>query len=193
MARSQAQETQVKATHTPDAVDTMITEIIQREGGYVNHPADKGGPTKYGVTQVTYSRHLGRQATIDDVQKMPLDVAREIYRKTYFDGPGLARLPAEVQPVVFDMAVHSGPKQAIRIVQDAINAAGFGPCKVDGIIGSTTCTRAATAQKEVGDLFNDTIVMKRIEFLESILQRRPRQEVFRKGWMRRAKSFFKRG
>ena len=31
-------------------VDQMIDDILRREGGYVNHPADKGGPTKYGIT-----------------------------------------------------------------------------------------------------------------------------------------------
>ena len=34
-------------------IDAMITDVIRREGGYVNHPADKGGPTKYGITHKT--------------------------------------------------------------------------------------------------------------------------------------------
>ena len=32
-------------------VDELIDELIEREGGYVNHPADRGGPTKFGITE----------------------------------------------------------------------------------------------------------------------------------------------
>ena len=40
------------------SVRHIIKEIIRREGGYVNHPNDRGGPTKYGVTHKTLSRYL---------------------------------------------------------------------------------------------------------------------------------------
>lgn len=40
-------------------VDEMIDAIIRREGGYVNHPADRGGPTRYGITMATLSEELG--------------------------------------------------------------------------------------------------------------------------------------
>jgi hypothetical protein len=30
----------------------MIDRLIRREGQYVNHPSDRGGPTNYGVTQI---------------------------------------------------------------------------------------------------------------------------------------------
>ena len=32
-------------------VDELIDELIEREGGYVSHPADKGGPTCFGITE----------------------------------------------------------------------------------------------------------------------------------------------
>ena len=32
-------------------IDTLIDGVIGREGGYSNHPADRGGPTRWGVTE----------------------------------------------------------------------------------------------------------------------------------------------
>ncbi|MES2753138.1 MAG: glycosyl hydrolase 108 family protein, partial [Pseudomonadota bacterium] len=31
-------------------IATLIDAVIGREGGYSNHPADRGGPTRWGVT-----------------------------------------------------------------------------------------------------------------------------------------------
>lgn len=28
-------------------IDSLIDEVIGREGGYANHPADRGGPTRW--------------------------------------------------------------------------------------------------------------------------------------------------
>ena len=33
--------------------DRIIDGLIVAEGGYVDHPADRGGPTKYGITRKT--------------------------------------------------------------------------------------------------------------------------------------------
>ena len=38
-------------------VDVLIDELIEREGGYVNHPADRGGPTRFGITEAVARAH----------------------------------------------------------------------------------------------------------------------------------------
>ena len=38
-------------------VDQLIDAVIDREGGYVDHPADKGGPTRFGITQAVARAH----------------------------------------------------------------------------------------------------------------------------------------
>ena len=40
-------------------VETLIERVLDREGGYVNHPADKGGPTCFGITEAVARAHDG--------------------------------------------------------------------------------------------------------------------------------------
>ena len=69
-------------------IDTILDEIIRREGGYVNHPADRGGPTNFGITAQTLGswRKLGRPATAAEVQALTETEARAIYRQQYITG-----------------------------------------------------------------------------------------------------------
>ena len=41
----------------PIDVDQLIDALIEREGGYANHPADKGGPTCFGITEAVARAH----------------------------------------------------------------------------------------------------------------------------------------
>ena len=38
-------------------VDALIDGLIEREGGYVSHPADTGGPTCFGITEAVARAH----------------------------------------------------------------------------------------------------------------------------------------
>jgi lysozyme family protein len=40
-----------------DHIDQLIDELIAREGDFVDHPADIGGPTRWGITQAVARRH----------------------------------------------------------------------------------------------------------------------------------------
>lgn len=172
-------------------VDQMVDEILRREGGYVNHPNDRGGPTNMGITQKTLSGWLGRKATVDDVKRLDLETAKEIYIKDYLSGPRIDTLPSEIVPQVFDISINSGPRTAVKLVQKAVNLAGFGPIGSDGVMGPKTRKASETAQNAMGDLFNNSIAYERINFYERIIDRDPTQEVFRKGWINRAKEFLK--
>ncbi len=37
--------------------DEIFNAILGKEGGYVNHPDDKGGPTNWGITQAVARAH----------------------------------------------------------------------------------------------------------------------------------------
>ncbi|MGH6899324.1 MAG: glycoside hydrolase family 108 protein [Geminicoccaceae bacterium] len=171
------------------AVEQMIDDVIRREGGFVDHPLDRGGPTNFGITQATLSRHLGRPASTADVRRLSRATARKIYRREYFEGPRIGQLPARVQPFVLDAAVNHGPGQAIRFVQRVCNGAGFGPLVVDGACGPRTSLAAAEAARAMGDWLLAALVEERRNFYLALVERRPEQRVFLDGWLNRLAAF----
>ncbi|PAM44525.1 hypothetical protein CEJ64_20235, partial [Acinetobacter baumannii] len=61
-------------------MEQYLDELLKREGGDVNNPADRGGATKYGITQAV-ARTSGFKGNMKD---LPLEVAKAIYRKNYW-------------------------------------------------------------------------------------------------------------
>ncbi len=61
----------------PNSIDELVDALIEREGGYVNHPADRGGATCWGITETVARAHGYRGA----MRKLPRDKAAEIYRR----------------------------------------------------------------------------------------------------------------
>lgn len=170
-------------------VDEMIADIIDREKGYVNHPADKGGPTKYGVTQATLSMYLGRRATIEDVKNLTEDVADKIFKYIYYFTPKLDLLPEIIQPLVFDISVNSGPRKSIELFQDVLNDNGFDVGSIDGFVDAKTIKAAKEAYVYLGLKLVNLLVDRRIAFYKAIIRHDSTQKVFEKGWLARAESF----
>lgn len=170
------------------SIQDMLNDMVEREGGFVNHPNDRGGATKYGVTIGTLSKYLGKPATISDVKALDVETAKDIFSRSYFLAPGLDGLPSNIQPVAFDMSVLHGPRAAVRMIQEVLTLAGF-PCDADGRIGPKTRMLAKTAGILMGDFLVNAIVERRVEFLNAIVEARPSQSVFINGWTRRANSF----
>jgi lysozyme family protein len=171
------------------AVDRMIDDVIRREGGYVDQRADRGGPTKFGITQATLSRHLGHSAEVEEVRQLSPECARQIYLQDYYERPGIDRLPERIQPFVFDSAVNHGPARAIRFLQQVCNAAGFGMLRVDGICGPVTARAAATADGAMRDWLLAALVEERRNFYYAIVEGDPSQQVFLEGWLNRLAEF----
>jgi lysozyme family protein len=171
------------------SVEQMIDDVIRREGGYVDHPQDRGGPTNFGITRSTLSRHLGRPASADEVRRLERAVAAEIYRREYYEAPGIDALPARIRPFAFDAAINHGPGRAIRFVQQVCDAAGFGPLAADGQCGPRTRQAAAHADRAMGDWLLAALVEERRDFYLALVARDPAQRVFLRGWLNRLAEF----
>lgn len=92
------------------------------DGHYTNIPEDRGGPTKYGITQRTYSqRYKGL------VEHATLEEAFAIYREDYWDVYKTKAIPMDLDDVppefaiaVFDSGVNCGPNRAYRWGTEAL-------------------------------------------------------------------------
>lgn len=158
----------------------IIRDLLAVEGGYVNHPDDRGGPTKYGITRITLSDWRSLNCTPQDVESLSEDEATEIYRQNYFFGPRINHLPEAYQPIVLDGAVWSGPVISIQELQRVLSVSP------DGIIGPKTCAAAESTPPHLGIV---AITRSRVDRLARLIQHDPSQVAFLRGWMRRALRF----
>lgn len=155
----------------------MIQRVITREGGFVDHPNDKGGPTNMGITLTTLTLWLGRKATVDEVKGLSVEQARDIYFEVYLVRPNILSIDdAKVREAVFDEAVNSGPGTAIRHFQRALGV------KDDGVLGPVTLARWHTLVPLVVII---KLFAERMKFYASIITRDSTQRVFAAGWMNR--------
>lgn len=170
-------------------ITEMINDVLTKEGGYVNHPADRGGPTNFGITQKTLSKYLETAVTVDMVKAMDVETARDIYELNYYRAPRIDRLPPAIQHFLFDCAVNHGPRRAIKFLQETCNEAGFGPLTVDGLVGPKTKAQAYSCQESMGDWFLVALIEERQMFYVEIVENDETQIAFLKGWLNRARSF----
>jgi lysozyme family protein len=108
--------------------DAAFEKLIGHEGGYSNNPADLGGETMFGIT-LRVARANGYVGAMRD---LPLDTAKDIARRAYWDAVQADTLPDALRFDVFDGAYNSGPGQSIRWLQRAVYATP------DGVIGGNT-------------------------------------------------------
>lgn len=162
-------------------VDDLISNVIVREGGYINHPNDRGGPTNWGITQNTLTRWSGSNATADDVKNLSKDVAAKIYKAFYFDG--LEDITdAKTLEFLFDYSVNAGNGAAIKAVQNAIGT------KADGQWGPNSA-KALAAYGDQSKLYWPCICYRFDHFMR-IMANDPSQTVFSNGWANRMKEFW---
>src|ERR1700761_6411440 len=85
----------------------LSDELIEREGGYVARAEDKGGPTRFGITQAVARAHGYGGA----MAGLPRETAVAIYRADYWTRPGLeavAPLAPKIAEELFDTGVNMG-------------------------------------------------------------------------------------
>ncbi len=163
--------------------DRVIEDILEREGGYVDHPADRGGPTNWGITQATLADWRAQPVTAADVQALTRDEAKRIYWHRYVTGPGYLDAIDDEKLLAFvvDYAVHSGPGRATKALQRALDVTD------DGVIGRET-KRVLAASWGSPSVFR-ALMADRLQHLARIALNDRSQLVFLNGWINRVVSF----
>ena len=176
-----------------------ITKTLRYEGvssssdGYVDHPNDRGGATKYGISY-SFVKDTGNVEFFDmngdlkidkrDIQLLTFEKAVEAYKKYFWDVFDLDDIEENEKAfLVFDAAVNHGIKGAAKLVQRALNVCGCS-LKVDGIYGPKT--KKALQDCAVED-FIAAFQSKRTSLYQAIVANNPSQKVFLNGWLNRVK------
>lgn len=169
--------------------DRAMRRVLAHEGGYSENPADRGGPTKYGITVPVLANeswgdldHDG-DVDADDIRKLAEWDAVAIYRRQWWDRWGYVLLADDrVAGKVFDLAVNMGPHRAHVLLQRACRSTGR-PLTEDGILGPITREAVNSAPQ---DALLAALRSEAAGFYRHIVARDASQMVFLKGWLRRA-------
>lgn len=153
--------------------DAAIRALLASEGGYVNHPDDPGGPTKWGITLADARRYWKGGASADDVRQMPESAARRIYRERYWNALRCDDLPAGVDFAVFDYGVNSGTGRAGKVLRRVLGAPAIGSVVDNNVVAAACASDPVQLIAAICD--------ERMAFLRN-LKTFP---VFGRGWTRR--------
>ena len=172
-------------------INDLIDDVIGREGGYGNHPADRGGATRWGVSEAVARAHGWR----GDMRAFPRSEAVAIYRRAYWVRPGFDRVAIHAPRVaaeLFDTGVNMGPATAAGFLQRALNALNRGArdypdMAADGRVGDVTIAalEAFVTTRRPG---GEDVLLKAMEALQGerylhLAERRPANEAFLYGWL----------
>lgn len=169
-------------------VDALIGGVIAREGGYVNHPHDRGGPTIWGVTERVARANGYRGAMV----AMRRETAISIYRSQYWTAPHL-NLVAMAAPMVaeelFDTAVNMGAAVAGEFLQRALNVLTSAKLKIDGRIGPRTLDALKGYLSQRRNQDGEAVLFKAVECQQGhryieLAEGRMKNRSFIYGWLR---------
>jgi lysozyme family protein len=172
-------------------IEALLDELIEREGGYVNHPADRGGPTRFGITEAVARAHGYGGA----MAELPRDEAAAIYRRLYWLRPKfdeVAKRSPSLAAELFDTGANMGPAVAATFLQRALtalnrNGKDYPDLVPDGRIGERTL-QALDAFLAIRGGSGETVLLRAIEALQGerylrLAERRPANEAFLYGWL----------
>ena len=167
--------------------DLALAHTLGIEGGYSDDATDRGGKTRYGVTERVARAH----GYIGPMADLPLEKAREIYRVDYWDKNKLDRVAEWSEKAameLFDTGVNMGWQRAARFLQRALNAMNrngdiYPDLRPDGLIGPTTIRALFFLVTPM----DKSVVLKMLESQQGaaymkIMANDPTQEKFARGW-----------
>jgi LPXTG-motif cell wall-anchored protein len=171
--------------------DPIFKKTEMWEGGYQAYPSDVANYTSSGVlvgtnrgiSAIAYESYLGYQPTISDMKAITQDIAKDVYRKLFWNKiRGDEIKDQDVADIIFATYI-GNPSESNKIVEKALARMG----KNVGTVRTTYSDDVLTAinRSNPKNLFYAIKEEKRL-FLESLRMKYPQ---FINGWMRKLESF----
>ena len=165
---------------TPD-FQRALAFVLKAEGGYTNHPADRGGPTNKGILQREYDQYRrdnGLPAA--DVRDILNAEVEDIYLHDYWLAGRCDRMPWPVSLAHFDACVNMGVTQAAKFLQRTVGT------RDDGVTGPMTLSALnAATQKLLPRALANCLLAQREPFYHGLAVKDESQSHFLSGWLSR--------
>lgn len=176
---------------TYDAFTESWLATGREEGGFADHPHDKGGATNHGITEQVARAH-GYKGEMRD---LPLDVARAIAKEQYWSIMRLDEVAALSRPIakeMFDTGFNAGQATVVKFLQRLLNVANraekdYPDILADGLMGKLSVASLAAFLKKRGAQ-GETVMLRGLNCLQGayyvdITERREANESFIFGWL----------
>ncbi|EOH0525696.1 glycoside hydrolase family 108 protein [Klebsiella aerogenes] len=172
--------------------DNIFDAILGKEGGYVDHPNDKGGPTNWGITQATARAH----GYTGDMRNLTREQALSILEADYWYGPRfdqVASVSSAIAAELCDTGVNMGPSVPVKWLQRWLNAFNnqqnlYPDLVADGHIGprsiSALKSYLAARGKEGEEVMLRALNCSQGQRYLELAEGRPANESFVYGWVK---------
>lgn len=171
--------------------DQIIAGVVGREGGFVDNQDDKGGATRWGVTERVARAH----GYTGHMRDLPRETAVAIYEADYWTGPRFDQVAAVSEVLaeeLCDTGVNMGPAVQAAMLQRWLNVfnqkgALYPDLVADGQIGPRTITALQLYLKARGKE-GEAVLLKALNssqaarYLE-LAEQREANETFVYGWV----------
>ena len=153
-------------------------KVIDIEGGFVDHPDDRGGATKFGISARAYPNL--------DIKNLTRDDAETIYKDDYWRPLYCSSISSQaLAEALFSFGVNAGTARAVLTLQQAARLMGATQLTLDGIMGPKTLRTINKFTRKYGSALINAFRGFQFAFYLNIVKHNPSQHSFIRGWLRR--------
>ena len=146
--------------------------IIPNEGGFSNKKNDRGGKTKFGISQRVYK--------YEDIKNLTSERANAIIYRDFYIWNGLNKLPYSIRGFIVDYGMPTSPLNAIQTVHKVLDL------PIGNIIGKDTLSKLKQFSKPDYEKFLADYKKEMFEYYKNIVQKDSSQAGNLAGWINRA-------
>lgn len=174
--------------------DACVAYVLKHEGGLSENKSDPGGCTNFGISlrflrevSADTLKRVGIFSEVSEqtIKEMTLDQAQKIYLIEFWNAAPFEKIiNNNLAKYIFDMSVHHGLHQAVKIAQRACCSAQKlkDYVKDDGIMGGKTLQ----AINQASFMLIPPLLSERAGFMRQLVAVDSKLAVFLDGWLCRA-------